>query len=570
MHDLVIRNATVCDGTGADARTGDIAVDGGRISAVVAPGALGSGPKAAAREVDAAGLVAAPGFIDLHTHYDCQLFWDPTASPSPWHGVTSVVMGNCGFTIAPCRPEDRETVMQLLLFVEGMPIDTLRAGIRWSWEEFPDYLGALERQGVGPNVAAFVGMSAVRFKAMGQAAVERAANAEEIARMQSIVRDALAAGAIGWSTSLSPTHFFGDGTPAPTRLSDDAELDAMATVSREFGHGVIELAPRTLLGTPDDKMGELELFDRLARLSGKCVSFAPLHDNPFFPGSAQSILAATRERQERGAKVVAQVGCRPLELRFDFRAPCFGLENNSFWRPILHEPLEARRAKFASEEFRARLRGYDAGFKALLTPSWERMFLRVPAIDAHRRLLDVSVAELARGRGVHPVDAFLDVTLAGDLADQWGVEVLNADENGVRELISSPDAVLALSDAGAHVDTLCDQGYTSYLLGHWVRELGALRLEDAVAMLSRRPAELYGLADRGVLAAGKAADVVLFDPKTVAMRPTEVVGDLPGGQSRLVQRADGIPYVFVNGRAVVDRGEPTGALAGRVLRAGQG
>ena len=569
MHDVIIRNATVCDGTGADARPGDIAIDGDRIAAVTAPGTLGTGAKSAVRELDAGGLVAAPGFIDLHTHYDCQLFWDPTASPSPWHGVTTVVIGNCGFTIAPCRPEDRETVMQLLLFVEGMPIDTLRAGIRWSWEEFPDYLGALARQGVGPNVAAFVGMSAVRFKAMGRAAVERAANAEEIARMQSIVRDALAAGAIGWSTSLSPTHFFGDGTPAPTRLSDDAELEAMARVSREFGHGVIEIAPRSLLGTPDDKLAELDLFDRLARVSGKLVSFAPLHDNPFFPGSAQSILAAAGDRRARGANVVPQVGCRPLELRFDFRAPCFGLENNSFWRPILHEPIEARRAKFAADEFRAQLRGYDASFKALLTPSWERMFLRVPAIDAHRRLVDVSVAQVARERGVHPVAAFLDVALAGDLGDQWGVEVLNADEKGVLELITSPDAVVALSDAGAHVDTLCDQGYTSYLLGHWVRDLGALRLEDAVAMLSRRPAELYGLADRGVLAPGKAADVVLFDPKTVDMRPTEVVDDLPGGQSRLVQRADGIPYVLVNGRAVVDRGEPTEALAGKVLRAGR-
>jgi N-acyl-D-aspartate/D-glutamate deacylase len=569
MHDLVIRNAIVCDGTGTDARPGEIAIDGGRIAAVAVPGTIGTGAKAAAREIDAGGLVAAPGFIDLHTHYDCQLFWDPSASPSPWHGVTSVVMGNCGFTIAPCRPADRETVMQLLLFVEGMPIDTLRAGIRWSWEDFPAYLGALDRQGVGPNVAGFVGMSAVRFQAMGGAAVERAATAEEIERMKTIVRGAIAAGAIGWSTSLSPTHFFGDGTPAPTRLSDQAELEAMAEVSREFAHGVIELAPGSLLGTPDEKMAELDLFERLARISGKLVSFAPLHDNPFFPGSAQAILAAACDRQGRGANVVPQVGCRPLELRFDFRGPCFGLENNTFWRPILHEPIEARRAKLAREEFRSQLRGYDASFKALLTPSWERMFLRVPALESHRALVDVSVAEIARGRGVHPVDAFLDLVLAGDLADQWGVEVLNADEKGVGELIASPGAVIALSDAGAHVDTLCDQGYTSYLLGHWVRELGALRLEDAVRLLSSRPAALYGLADRGLLAPGKAADVVLFDPKTVAMRPTEVVDDLPGGQRRLVQRAEGIPWVLVNGRPVVERGEPTGELPGKVLRGGR-
>lgn len=568
MHDLVIRNATICDGTGADARPGDVAIANGRIAAVTPPGQIASNGKSVAEELDAGGLVAAPGFIDAHTHYDCQLFWDPAASPSSWHGVTTVVMGNCGFTIAPCLPQHRETVMELLLYVEGMPIDTLRAGIKWSWQEFPEYLTALERQGVGPNVAAFVGMSAVRFRAMGEAAVERAATAEEIERMRGVVRDAMRAGAIGWSTSLSPTHFFGDGTPAPTRLSEDAELDAMAEVLRELPHGIIELAPQSLLATPDQKLAELERFERLARLSGKTVTFAPLHDNPFFPGSAQQVLAAAAERQARGASVVPQVGCRPLELRFDFRAPAFGLENNPYWKPILHESREARRARFASEEFRAELRGFDGNFKALLTPSWERMFLRLPARPENERFRDRSVAEIAQELGKHPVDAFLDLTLADDLEGQWGVEILNADEKGVGELIRSPATLLALSDAGAHVDTLCDQGFTSYLLGRWVRELGALRLEDAVRMLTSRPAEVFGLEGRGTLAPGKAADVVLFDPKTIRMRPTELVADLPGGQKRLLQRADGIPLVLVNGERVIDDGVPTGRLAGRVLRAG--
>ena len=566
MQDIILRNASVCDGTGADARPGDVALRGGRIASIERPGAATAAR--GTREIDATGLVAAPGFVDVHTHYDCQLLWDPTASPSSWHGVTSIVMGNCGFTIAPCRPADRETVMRLLLYVEGMPIDTLRAGIRWSWESFPEYLDALEQQGVGPNVAAFVGLSAVRFAAMEGAAVERAARPDEIARMQAIVREAIAAGAIGWSTSLSPTHFFGDGTPAPTRFSGEEELLALAEVSREFSHGVIEIAPKSLLGTPEDKLAELDLFTRLAEVSGKLVSFAPLHDNPFFPGSAQTILAAARERQARGARVVPQVGCRPLELRFDFLGPCFGLENNSFWRPLLHEPIEKRRATFAAESFRARLRETSEGWKALLTPSWECMFLRVPAIEEHRRFADTSVAGIARELRRDPVDAFLDLVLAGGLADQWGVEVLNADEQAVGELLSSDGALLALSDAGAHVDTLCDQGYPSYLLGHWVRERGAIRLEDAVRMLSARPAELYGLLDRGLLAPGLAADVVLFDPARIRQRPTEVVTDLPGGQRRLLQRAEGIPWVFVNGEAVIADGSPTGQRAGRVLRGG--
>jgi len=568
VHDLLIRNATICDGTGAPAHPGDIAIADGKIAAVTEPGAIASGPKNAAEQIDAGGLVAAPGFIDVHTHYDCQLFWDPTASPSSWHGVTTVVMGNCGFTIAPCLPEHRETVMELLLFVEGMPIETLREGIKWSWEEFPDYLTALERQGVGPNVAAFVGMSAVRFRAMGKAAVERPANADEIEQMGGIVRRALQAGAIGWSTSLSPTHFFGDGTPAPTRVSDDAELDAMARVLGEFGHGLIEVAPRSLLGSPDDKLQELDLFGRLARLSGKTVTFAPLHDNPFFPGSAQEILAAASARQARGESVVPQVGCRPLELRFNFAKASFGLENNGFWKPIMHQPRAERRALFESAAFREQLRGYESNFKALLTPSWERMFLRLPATPANARFTDVSVAAIATQLGKHPVDALLDVSLADDLEGQWGVEILNADEPRVRELMLAPGAVLALSDAGAHVDTLCDQGFTSYLLGHWVRERGSLGLEEAVRLVTSRPAEVYGLHDRGTLARGKAADVVLFDPRTIRMRPTEVVADLPGGQRRLLQRAEGIPLVFVNGKRVIADGQPTGALAGRILRGG--
>jgi len=429
-------------------------------------------------------------------------------------------------------------------------------------------LTALERQGVGPNVAAFVGMSAVRFRAMGKAAVERPASAEEIERMRVIVRDALRAGAIGWSTSLSPTHFFGDGTPAPTRISDDAELEAMAAVLREFGHGLIELAPRSLIGSPDDKMQELELFGKLARISGKTVTFAPLHDSPFFPGSAQQIRAAATARMAQGESVVPQVGCRPLELRFDFAKASFGLENNGFWKPILHKPRAERRALFASAAFREQLRGFESKMKALLTPSWESMFLRVPGKPENARYTDVSVAAIAAELGKHPVDAFLDVALADDLEGQWGVEILNANEAGVRELMLAPGTVLALSDAGAHVDTLCDQGFTSYLLGHWVRERGALGLEEAIRLVTSRPAEVYGLHDRGTLAPGKAADVVLFDPKTIRMRPTEVVADLPGGQRRLLQRAEGIPLVLVNGKRVVEGGQPTGTLAGHVLRGG--
>ncbi len=561
MADLVIRGALLCDGSGREAAHGDLAVSGGRIAAV------GRVAERGAREIDGAGLALAPGFIDVHTHYDCQLFWDPQASPSPWHGVTTVVMGNCGFTIAPCREADRETLMQLLLFVEGMPIETLRAGIGWAWEDFAGYLGALERRGVGPNVAAFIGHSAVRYRVMGRAAVERAATAEESAEMAALVREGMAAGAIGWSTSLSPTHFFGDGTPAPSRLADEAELLALARALADLERGVIEIAPRTTIGPPADKAEEQRFFAELARASGKVVSWAPLLDNPFAPGSARKIIEESAELQAGGVQVVPQVGCRPLEVRFDFTEPAFYLEQNPFWRPLMAKSRDERRRLFAEAEFRAEL-GRQTGFVAALAQGWDRLVLRLAASEGVRRWQDRSVAEIAAAEGRAPLDAFCDLVLEDDLATQWGAVLMNHDERAVAELIRHPAGLLALSDAGAHVDTLCDQGFTTYLLGHWVRDLGALPLEQAVRLVTAVPAERYGLHGRGRLAPGYAADLVLFDPARVAMRPTEMVYDLPRGQRRLLQRAEGIVDVLVNGTPVVADGAPTGRRPGRVLRGG--
>jgi len=561
MGDLVIRGALLCDGGGGEAARGDLAVRGDRIAAV------GRVPQRGDVELDAAGLVLAPGFIDVHTHYDCQLFWDPSASPSPWHGVTTVVMGNCGFTIAPCREADRDVLMRLLLFVEGMPLETLQAGIAWAWEDFDGYLGALERRGVGPNVAAFVGHSAVRYRVMGRAALERAASAEERVRMADLVRAGMAAGAIGWSTSLSPTHFFGDGTPAPSRLADEEELLALAAVLREVGRGVIELAPKSTIGPPADKAAEQHFFAELARASGGVVSWAPLHESPFAPGAARQVLDEAAEFQARGRTVVPQVGCRPLEVRFDLLEPAFYLENNPFWREIMARPRAERRRLFGMPEFRAEV-GRQRGFVAGLTRSWDQLYCRLPASASTARWQDRSVVEIATAQGTPPLDAFLDLVIEDDLATQWGVVLLNGDEKAVAELIRHPAGLLALSDAGAHVDTLCDQGFTTSLLGRFVRELGALRLEDAVRLLTSVPAERYGIRGRGRLTAGYAADLVLFDPTRVATRPTQVVHDLPGGQRRLLQGAEGVEYVFVNGEPLVERTVPVDRRPGRVLRGG--
>jgi N-acyl-D-aspartate/D-glutamate deacylase len=451
-----------------------------------------------------------------------------------------------------------------------MPLEALRAGLPWTWEDYPAYLDALDRQGVGVNVASFIGHSAVRVRVMGEAAMERAATPDEIAAMIDLVRDGMRAGAIGWSTSLAPTHFFADdGKPAPSRAAARDELRALAAALADLDRGLIEAAPATIIGSGEDKLAEQEFFAELARASGKTVVWAPLFQSPFLPGVERRALDAAAAFQRDGVHVVPQVGCRPLELRFDFAAPAFGLDNNPIWRPIMALPRDERRRRFGDPAFRDELRAMPGPFVAALAHGWDRLVLRLPASERTGVWQDRSVVEIARDRRSDPLDAFCDTVLDDDLEGQWGALMLNYDEPAVLEAIRHPAGVLALSDAGAHMDTLCDQGFTTYLLGHWVRERGALGLEEAVRLLTSVPAARYGLAGRGRLAPGLAADVVLFDPERVGTRPTTMVHDLPRGQRRLLQGAEGVEHVLVNGVAVVEHGVPTAGRPGRVLRGGR-
>jgi N-acyl-D-aspartate/D-glutamate deacylase len=530
---------------------------------------LGRVDGGARREIDANGLVAAPGFIDVHTHYDCQISWDPALTPSSWHGVTSVVMGNCGFTVAPCRPAHRDLLMEMLLYVEGMPTETLRAGIRWDWETFPEYLAAVERSQPAINVAAFVGHSALRYFVMGDAAAQRPADAGELDHMRRLLREALQSGAIGFSTSESPTHFFGDGTPVPSRVAPRDEITALGRVLREFPGRVIEIAPLHLLAGTEDKLQDQAFYTELAHQSDAVVTWAPLLQSPFDPDGCLRIIEAAADAQRAGAKVYPQVGCRPLEVRISFDVAGIAVANNPFWRPVLAKPKDERRALFASRSFRDELRALSSHGRwvAALGPGWDAIFVRLSPVGAHQELRDQSIATIAARREADPVDTLLDLALESDLACQFGIPIMNADERVVGQLLRHPAGLVALSDAGAHVDTLADQGFTSTLLAHWVRTLGVLSLEEAVRMVTAVPRRLYGLDRRGELRPGWAADVVVFDPSRIDLERTELVSDLPGGAARLLQRPVGIDYVIVNGAVLVDAGSTTDARCGRLLRA---
>src|SRR5438132_345342 len=443
MLDLVLRGGRVCDGSGAPAHDADVGIAAGR---VVAIGRTGG---AARRTLDVRGLIVAPGFVDVHTHYDAQVTWDRLCTPSCWHGVTSVVIGNCGFALAPCRPSDRERLLRMLGHVEGMPFESLCAGIAWEWESFAEYVRALGARPLSMIVGALLGHSALRAYVMGDDAYARAAQASEVEAMAALVREGMAAGALGLATSRSPAHVGEGGRPVPSRQAGRAEVDALVGAMAESGRGVLEITPETFPVSAD----ELAWLQGLARASRRPVSFSAILDVP----------------DRRGA-----------------------------WEAVY---AQLRAGLAAGEELRAR-------FSMLL---------------------------------------------------------MNYEEEHVGVLLARPESLIALSDAGAHVSVLCDAGYATHLLGRWVRERGLFGWEEAVRRLSAMPAAIYGIPERGLLARGRVADVVCFDPTRVAARAPEKVHDFPGGAARYVVRAEGVEHVLIRGEEFMARGEWTGAHPGAVL-----
>ena len=557
MHDLVIEGARLIDGSGTPARSGGVAVTNGRISAV--GNELGS----ARNRVDADGLVLAPGIIDLHTHFDAQLLWDPFATPSVALGVTSVVIGNCGFTIAPCREHDRDLTLRNLTHVEGMPLEALRAGVDWSFESYPQYLELLERKGVVPNVASFVGHSSVRTYVLREDAAKRAATKAEVAEMKRIVTDALRAGAVGFATSTLEQHNGENGIPMPSRLADEHELMELTGALGEVGKGVFMLTKGMTTTVP--------WLEQVSARNGRPVMIAAMFVDPNDPSRVFDELEQIGAARTRGRELWSQVGCFPLGMEFTLRHP-YPLEALLAWRPAIEaEGSEQFQRVVADPAFRQAVK---AEARSRTVPnrfsyhSLEHMTVMEVREPRHRDLVGRNVAELARTHGKDPFDWFLDFGLDGELDAMVDCKLFNTDEDAVRELLRHPHSAITLSDAGAHLAFLCDAGFGLHLFGHWVRERGDMTLEQAVQAVTSRAADAYRIKDRGRLTPGAWADLILFDPATVGRGEKRRVWDLPGGASRVDTPAVGLHGVWINGvRAVNEQGPISGSgRPGQVMR----
>jgi N-acyl-D-aspartate/D-glutamate deacylase len=554
-YDLLIKNGTVVDGTGAPPYRADVAIQGKRIAEI------GKIKDTAAQVIDAVDLIVAPGFIDPHTHYDAQVSWDPLLSISSWHGVTSVVMGNCGVGLAPCKPDEREMAMMDLVNVEAIPFSVLQQNITWEWGSFPEYMDAIERRGVGLNVAFLAPLSPFRRYVMGHDFTERSATPQEIAKIQALLREALEAGAVGLSNTAVSHHTGYMERRLWCRHRD--ELKAYANVLKELGRGVFEMVIAQNPGVLTDE--EYELIDLVLTESGRPVTWIALfhrNDRPDAPGDA---LRKTAPLSKRGA--VAQTTCRPLVTTFFMERPA-GFSLLPCWQPALNQPREAQKRIYRDLQFRNALRE-SLKKPTMFSGNWSLVEIKDAHSPALKPLIGKTIAEIARERHTDEVDTFFDLALEDDLQIEYLVESFNTDESKIPELINDPRIMVGLSDAGAHVETLCDAGYCTYLLGRFVREKQAISLERAVQRLTSEPADFFGLKGRGRLGEGAAADLTVFDLATVgsAKRPKPSY-DLPGGARRMIVEAHGIEYTIVNGRLCYEHGKPTGDLNGQVLRSG--
>jgi N-acyl-D-aspartate/D-glutamate deacylase len=559
-YDLIIKGGRIYDGSGLPPRIGDVAVMGDRIAEV------GRVTASAHRVVEADGLAVAPGFIDFHTHMDAQLLWDPLATSSCFHGVTTLIPGNCGLSLAPCHPQDRENVIGSFVRVEAMPSQVLREAIKWEWTTFPEYLARL-RQRLGVNVAALMGHCALRQFVMGEESSERAATPDEIEQMKSILREGLSAGAIGFSTNQNRRHMREDGRPIPSRLATDEEILELAGVLGELNRGSVQIS-RGTLGVSRPAEEDVNLFHRLAERSGRPVIWQSIAHRLNAPDLWKRLLDLAQDSLASGVPSYPLCNARLFNGRFTLKnAQTF--DELPTWKQIMFMPVENRAALFGDPEMRRKLRfeAVEDTRSVNFTRRWDQIFLIKAALPKHKDFEGKHIEEIARCQNKDVIDAFLDIALEENL-DTMFQNSGARDELATAEILKSPITLVGQSDAGAHLIYHAGYGYATRFLGYWIREHKVMSLEEGIRKLTFMVASLFGLDDRGLIRNGMAADLVLFNPDTVRECEPEMVSDLPGGEKRLIQRAIGIKMTVVNGKVLVEDGEHTGVFPGRVLGSG--
>jgi N-acyl-D-amino-acid deacylase len=545
-YDLLIKNGTVVDGTGAPRVQADVAIANGKIAEV---GKIKDG---AAKVIDAGGLIVTPGFIDPHTHYDAQIWWDDLVTCSSWHGVTTTVMGNCGVGIAPCKPAMREIAAWDLVNVEGIPFDVLKRGITWKWETFPQYIAAAAQQKLGINVGFLAPLTPFRHYVMGEESMDRAARPDEIKQIRQLIYDAVAAGAMGWSTSQAANHVGYQGRPLASRLASMDELVAYAGALKELGRGVIEFNLNVTGNFGDEDYRKL---DALLTASGRPVTWLAV-----FVHNHKETLARVEPLVKRGG--IPQVSAVPVVRNVDLRTPGSFAALPAFKR-VLNKPLEVMKKEYADPTFREEFRN-NMSLK-VARPDLKRMRVEEVQKPELKPYEGKPLTQIAQERGVDLVDAFLDLAVADGIQTRFTDMPMS--EDGMDSLLSDPRTMIGLSDGGAHVDAHCEAGYPTYMIGHWVRRKQLFSLERAVQLMTSNPADIFGVVGRGRLTPGMAADVVIFDYDQIDTKMRQhQIRDLPGGGARFVMTAQGINYTVVNGEVIYVDGKPTGALPGQVVR----
>jgi N-acyl-D-aspartate/D-glutamate deacylase len=556
MYDLILKGGRIYDGSAMPSYNGDVAVKDGKI---VEMGRLSG---AAARTLNVDGLAVSPGFIDPHTHLDAQLFWDPLGTSSCFHGVTSVVVGNCGLSLAPAKVADREAVIKSFVRVEAISRRVLEEGIQWRWTSTAEYLNALGTS-LGINAAALIGHIAVRHYVMGEDAVERQATAEEITEMKQLVRQGMEAGAVGFSTNQNPRHIREDKKPVASRLASDEELGSLLDVLGEMNAGVVQLS-----GGGADSRGRIAYAAQMARRTGRPVLWQSISHSWSRPHHWREMLANTeRVFKDEGLPIYAMTQAKPFQNRYTLRdAQCF--DEFPTWKTALFSPLEARKQMFADADCRKKLRteAIEDQSPSVFPRRWDVIFVDAVKLAKNKLQEKKSIQEIAKEQGKDGLDCFLDLSLEEDLETRFVHTNTQGDPDAVCEILKHPAVMIGQSDAGAHMGYDARFGYSTAFLGCWVRDHGIMGLEEAVAKLTFRVASVFGLNDRGLLRPGMAADIAVFDPATVNTQEPEYVQDLPGNETRMIQRATGVPYTVVNGAVVIENGAPTGARPGKILR----